>query len=149
MERPQSIVWFERCYLGLIVLGLINAALSWNEMMAKAAANPGLERLGPSFVPTLMIGVMVITLCINLLLWYFATRKGAAVAKWIIVVFFGISVLSMVLTIPTGGLPAGLTGVLKIVAFVLHAIAVWQLFKPDANVWFKAAEVNSGRGPNT
>jgi hypothetical protein len=148
MERPESIVWFERCYLGAVALGLINFALSWNVVIAKSAANPGLERLGPSFLPTMMIGIMAITLCINLLLWYFAARKGAVVAKWIIVIFFGISVLSLGLSVPKGNLPAGLSGVLTIVAFVLHAIAVWQLFKPDADAWFKAGGVDSGRGPN-
>lgn len=149
MERPESIVWFERCYLGAVALGLVNFALSWNDVMAKTAANPGLERLGPSFLPTMMIGIMAITLCINLLLWYFVARKGAVVAKWIVVIFFGINVLDVVLSIPRGSLPVGLSGILTIIALVLHAIAVWQLFKPDAEEWFKAASAESGRGPNT
>lgn len=147
MERPVSIVWFERCYLALIVLGLVNFAIQWPTMMASLADNPGVQQLGPSFGPTVAIITIAITTGISLLLWYFAARKAAVVAKWIIAIFFVIALLGWVANILMHKFPTGIAGVLAVVGLVLQAIAVWNLFRPDAEAWFngKAAIDSAAR----
>lgn len=137
MLRPVSIVWFERCYLGALLIGLINAALRWPEMTAAAANQPNVDQLGPSFVPTILIVSLVVGFGISLLLWYFAARRRANVAKWIITIFFVLGLLSLGFTAMTGAFPKGLGGVVSVVTWVLNAIAVWQLFRPDAEAWFE------------
>lgn len=136
MERPVSIVWFERCYLGALVVGLVNFALQWPTMMAQLADNPQVAQLGSTFAPTVAIVSVAISTAISLLLWFLAARKRAVVAKWIITVFFVIGVLFTVFNAIGHKLPAGIGGVLAIVALVLNGVAVWQLFRPDAEAWF-------------
>lgn len=136
MERPISIVWFERCYLGGVAIGVFNTALSWNAAMAKMAENPASAQLGASFGSSMLIFGTVIGLAINALLWFFTARKGSVVTKWIITVFFALGLLGMLFSVMRGALLPGIGGFLAIVALVLNGIAVWQLFKPDTKLWF-------------
>lgn len=136
MIRPISIVWFERCYLGCVVLGVINTAVAWNTTVAKMAENPATAQFGPSFVPNMLIGGVVLSVLVSLLLWYFTARKGSVVTKWIITVLFVLGILGLVMGLVQHSLPPGPTAVLTIVAWVLDAIAVWQLFRPDTRAWF-------------
>jgi hypothetical protein len=57
------------------------------------------------------------------------------VAKWVIVVFFGLSVLSIARALISGVVPPTLN-IFAGLAFVLQAVAVWMLFRPDAKAWF-------------
>jgi hypothetical protein len=131
MERPQSIINFERCYLGAMAVGILSSVLNWSAIQGQVAATPGAGLLPDWFMPV----TIVISLGINLLLWYFAARRGAVVAKWIIVVFFAFSLI---------GIPGMLSGLVPtrimifgLVSLVLNAIAVWMLFRPDSKPWFK------------
>lgn len=136
MERPASIVNFERAYLARIVLGVIGAALTWNVVVEQASMNPAVERFGPGFVPTILGGGVVIGLAVSLLLWHFAARKASVVAKWIIVVFFALGLLSKVYSLASGAFPGGLTAIISAIDVLLGAAAVWFLFQPDARAWF-------------
>ena len=136
MERPVSIVWFERCYLGCVAVGLLGTALAWNGAVAKMGENPQIEQLGPSFVPTMLIGGVVLNLIASALLWYFTARKGAVVTKWIITVLFALNLVFSVIGLFAGGGVGGISRAVALVALVLNGIAVWQLFKPDTKVWF-------------
>jgi asparagine N-glycosylation enzyme membrane subunit Stt3 len=123
-SRPQSIVNFERCYLGAFVLGLVNTALAWSATRAMFDASPQAAMLGGWFLTaTTLIGF-----AITLALWYFIARKGSAVAKWIVVV----SLFALLM----GTYPAGLSGAIGIFNTVLQAVAVSFLFKPDTKGWF-------------
>lgn len=136
MNRPVSIVNFERCYLAGIVLGLIGTALSWNTVIAQSSANPGVAQLGPNFVPAMIGGFAVIGVGIQLLLWYFAARKGAVAAKWIITAFFAIGLLFRLISLAKGTFPLDAIGITAAIGTVLGAAAVWFLFRPDARPWF-------------
>ncbi|WP_174298439.1 hypothetical protein [Sphingomonas bacterium] len=130
--RPISIVNFERCYLGAIVVGLVNSLLVVPAMLRTPQVAQATATLGTGF----LYGSIAIGIAITLLLWYFAARRASVVAKWIIVVFFAFGVLGLVRN-AMAGFPAGLSGVLSIVALVLQAVAVYLLFRPDANAWFR------------
>ncbi len=136
MERPQSIVNFERCYLGAMVVGLLGSALNWSIIQGQLAASPGAALLPGWLMPAMIF----ISLTINLLLWYFAARKGAVVAKWIIVIFFAFSLLSLPGMV-SGILPMRMV-VFSLVGIVLNAVAVWMLFRPDSKPWFEGVRPN-------
>ncbi|WP_010164044.1 hypothetical protein [Sphingomonas sp. PAMC 26617] len=136
MERPVSIIWFERCYLGATAVGLVNTALSWNSSLQRMAENPGAAQFGPAFGGNILLFGTAIAIVLTLTLWYFTARRRSVVTKWIITAFFGLGVLGIVTSLRTGTTQPGIGGVLMIVAFVLNALAVWQLFRPDAALWF-------------
>lgn len=140
MTRPVSIINFERCYLGAFALNIVNVIVQWGELQAKIAAMPNSAMLGPWFFPmTIAFGWGI-----TLLLWYFTAHRRASVTKWIITVFFALSVLSVIGSLLMGTLPLGLAGVIAIVGFVLNGIAVWLLFRPDATAWFDGKPTDVG-----
>ena len=144
MHRPASIVNFERCYLGSLVLGFVTLAFSWNAQMAMLQRNPATAQLGGGALYGSLLFGLVVGAVITLVLWYFAARRGSVVAKWIIVVFFAFGVLVLLNSLSKGTVTPGLGGVLTIANTVLQAVAVWMLFKPDAKAWF----ADNGRAAN-
>lgn len=136
MNRPPSIVRFEQCYLGNLVLGFVVLAITWNSRLALFQQNPATAQLSQNAVYASLFGGLLVGAVISLVLWYFAARQGSVVAKWIIVVFFALSILGMFYSFSTGQSARGLAGVLQIVGYVLYAVAVWLLFKPDSRAWF-------------
>ena len=132
MTRPPSIVNFERCYLGALVVATVNSALNWQRMMAIPAVQQAQVTIGAWYVPvTTALGYVI-----PLVLWYFAARRASVVAKWMVAVLFGLGVLGLIAGLALGTMSPGLGGVLSVVAFVLNAVAVWLLFRPDARAWF-------------
>lgn len=135
--RPESIVNFERFYLGALGVGLVNTALSWGATQEMLASDPALGAAG--FGTGFFVSVLGLGLIIPLLLWFFIARRGSNIAKWILTVLFVIGLLG---TIPllTGStpLPGGTIAlVLTLVATAMQAYAVFMLFKPDAVAWLK------------
>ncbi|HEX8484281.1 hypothetical protein [Sphingomonas sp.] len=132
MTRPISIVRFDYCYLGALVVGAVNAALNWQRYTAMPAVRDAQVMFGAWYLPT----VTAIGYLIPLLLWYFVARRGSVVAKWIVVVLFGLGMVGLLIALAMGTMASGLGGVLSVVAIVLNAVAVWLLFRPDARAWF-------------
>lgn len=130
--RPTSIVNFERCYLGAILVGLLNSAITVPTMMRDPQVAQATATLGTGFLYISML----LGLVVSLLLWYFAARRASVVAKWIIVVFFAFGMLGILRRLMSG-FPTGGTAVLGIVSIVLQAVAVYLLFRPDAAAWFR------------
>ena len=144
MLRPTSIVNFERCYLGAVVIGLLNSLFAVPAMMRTPQMAQASAVLGTGFIYI----TAILSLVISLLLWYFTARRASVVAKWIIVVFFVIGALAMIRNVLTGfqGLVGTLPAVLSIVAVVFQAVAVYLLFRPDANAWFAGRRTGADLG---
>ncbi len=135
--RPESIIMFERLYLGALVVGLVNAVINWSSTQAYMANDPAVAAsgLGSGF----LISTMLIGFAIPLLLWYFIAKRGSNIAKWVLVVLFVLGLISMLFSF--GAMLAmngtiGLVGAL--LTTVLQAAAVYMLFKPDAVAWLKS-----------
>jgi hypothetical protein len=134
--RPASIVTFERCYLGALVVGLVNTMLNWSTAMDAMNADPSVAQLGSGFSTTMLIGGTIISILISLTLWYFVARRGATVAKWIVVVLYTLGLLTFLWQMLHGGTAIGLTVAITVLQLVLQTIAVVMLFRPDAKAWF-------------
>ena len=134
--RPQSIINFDRCYLGVIAINVLNNILNWSAAKAQlnAAASTGVASSG-ALGTGLVVGA-VVGIAINLLLWYFIAKKGSVVAKWILTVFFVIVVVALLWSAAQGTFPRGIAGIVTIVGMVLQAVAIYFLFRPDAQRWF-------------
>ena len=128
--RPASIVNFERLYWVAIVLGLVTIYLSWDAIMAAMQVQPGIQ-VGPGFV----IMMTVVGLAVQLLLWYFISRRPSVVAKWIFVGLFAFNVLGVIFNAMTGAALSDITMVLTVLALMLRGLAAWMLFRPDARIW--------------
>ncbi len=126
--RPASIVLFERLVLLSIVLGIINTILVWDQLNAQVAQ----QGVGPSMV----LGIQGVTIALYLLLIWFISRKGSPVAKWIYVVLAGLGLVAGLAGIGQAFALGTLNGILSILGYVLAAVTIWLLFRPDSKAWF-------------
>lgn len=132
MVRPQSIVMFERCYLGYLAAGAINLALHWPIYAASATVRRAALTIGEWYFPA----ATLVGLAVPLLLWYFAARRASVIAKWVIVVFFALNLLGFSASVVLRTGPTALAAILSLIASLLYAIAVWMLFRPQSREWF-------------
>ncbi|MFV0622886.1 hypothetical protein ACBY01_02590 [Sphingomonas sp. ac-8] len=131
--RPKSIQRFDQFYLGALVVGLVNTAVTWNVTMAQLQAQPATAAIATPMI----IGTTVLSIGISLLLWFFTSRMRSTVTKWIITVFFVFGALMVVWSLLNGQFPSVIGTVLALLATVMQGIAVYMLFQPDAVAWFK------------
>lgn len=137
--RPDSIIKFERFYLGALAVGVVNAALGWGATQEYMAKDPAVAAagLGSGF----LISTMVIGFAIPLLLWYFIAKRGSNIAKWILVALFAFGLLGLVFSFnQTLAIHGAMGLVFGLIAFVLQAAAVFMLFKPDAVEWLTGSK---------
>ncbi len=139
MIKPVSIARFEQFYWGSVILGLINAGLTWSDRAAMMASNPMFATM-PWFMPV----ISGIGLIVAILLWYFIVRKPSIVAKWFIGVFAALGAIGLLFTLVAlmrGGVPNMVAVIVTIVVNLLYIAATAMLFKPDARAW-----LGEGRG---
>jgi hypothetical protein len=131
--QPESIRKFTLFYLGSLAVSLVATLINYDQVVdsvARETAAAGVE-LGAGAV----VGSMALGAAITLLLWYLAARKGFAIAKWIIVGFFLLSLYGAV-GVFAGGISA--SDALGLVSLALQAAAIYFLFQPDAKAWFSS-----------
>jgi hypothetical protein len=131
-QRPKSIVQFELIYWAVILLGLINTALGWSDMIASVQVQRMIAQVGSASVyATVLFGVVL-----QLLLWYFVARRGSVIAKWIFVLLTAATILFSVPTLLGGTSGSVAMTVINIALVVLQLVAVVLLFRADARDWF-------------
>lgn len=136
--RPDSIGKFDMLFLGMVFLGLLNAAIGYDELSvwfdAQAAA-AGLEN------GEVLLGVsLIFGLVLNCALWFLVSRLGIEFVKWILLLLLILGLIGLP-ALFTDGL--GAADVLPLISYVLNAAAIYFLFQPDTTAWF--AE-KAGRG---
>ena len=83
MERPKSIVAFERAFWGSVAVGLLGGILGWNDLLETYQREPSIAAMG--FGSVFLIAAWCISLAFQLLFWYMIARKGSNVTRWIYV----------------------------------------------------------------
>jgi hypothetical protein len=128
--RPASIIMFDRLFLGSLAVSAVGVVLSWDEMTAQLANEPGVAEigLGSGFIA----GAIAVGFAISLLLWFLVSHKASNVAKWILIVLAALSLISLPSML--GG-PWDLMGILGIASYVLEIAALGFLFREDAKAW--------------
>jgi hypothetical protein len=71
-----------------------------------------------------------------LLLWYFTARQGSNLARWAVVVFYGLALIGFVSSLVMGAAPAALPLALSAVSLAFTTVAVFFLFQRDNAAWF-------------
>lgn len=137
MHQPPSIKRFDIFYLASLAVYAVGFFLGYDAQVAQVRtqyAAAGVD-MNPSGILT---GSFIAGILIGLLLWWFVSSKGSNVAKWILVAFFALGVLSLVYGIASSSL-GGMTisSGLSVVSTVLSAVAVYYLFQPDAKAWLE------------
>lgn len=133
MQRPASIITFERLYLASVALSLASWVVDWPLMQARLAANPQFAGFG--WMPAVLL---VLSITVSLVLWFLAARRGSVVAKWLVVVFAAVAALLFLINLPAalGGAVHAASFILAAATTVLRVAAAAMLFRTDARAWF-------------
>ncbi len=133
--RPQSIVRFEQLYVAKIVLGVVATLWGLNGIRNTA---PGMALiLSSQFVVGALVVGLIGGLVIELVLLHFVVRRASDLARWIVVLFFAISFMSLLYGMVKGTFFTLGSYPVSLLAFAISAGSVWFLFQPDAVRWFK------------
>ena len=134
MSKPDSIVLFDRLFLGSLALGVLNFLFQWNALSTKLTSSPEFAATG--FGSGFIIATFAGGTIINLIIWYFISSRASKIAKWILTAFLAIGLLSMLsnLNNPLG--PQGIGLGVALFLTVLQGAAIYMLFRPDAVAWF-------------
>ena len=146
MNRPASIVLFEKLYLLSIVVSAIGIALGWDRMTAAAAAQPGMPAATQQ---GLVIGAIAFTFAIAFLLLYFIARRASNIAKWIFVVLVAYGVFAFVTGLSTTGLVFDAAFLTNAASLALTLYCAWLLFRPDAKAWLESKGADGPADPTT
>ena len=119
----KHIKYVEWTWLGSLSLGIIVAALSYSEIVGA-----GMEVFA-AFIQFVTLGVM-------LLLILLTSRKRNNIAKWILVVLFG---LGIVFYIPqlSSLFNLGFAGVLSSLQVLAQCVDIYFLFTQKSRDWFR------------
>ena len=134
MERPKSIVAFERAFWGSVAVGLLGGIFGWNDILETYQREPSMAAMG--FGSGFLIVVWCISLSFQLLFWYLIARKGSNVTRWIYVVLMGFGIISAVAAIGNPSMPGGISQITSLASTALTVVAIFFLFRPDAKDWF-------------
>lgn len=134
MERPKSVVTFERVFWASVAVGLIGGILGWNDVLETYQREPSIAAMG--FGNGFLIAIWCISLALQLLFWYLIARKGSNVMRWIYVVLMGFGIISALATIGNPDMPGGISQIASLGSTALTAVAIFFLFRPDASDWF-------------
>ncbi|MEI9851343.1 MAG: hypothetical protein WDN24_11450 [Sphingomonas sp.] len=99
--RPQSIVHFDIVFFIIQATSIVVQALTWSQTLEQVTLSSGGAAPGAP-IAAFVIGSAVVGYAINLLLWYFISRRASAVAKWIYTALFAIGVASLLLALGLG-----------------------------------------------
>ena len=133
MERPKSIIAFERAFWASFAVGLLGGILSWNQVLAAYEREPSIAALG--FGSGFLIAIWCISLAFQFLFWYLIARKASNVTRWIYVVLMGLGIISALATINDPAMPGGVSWIFSLASSALTALAIFFLFRPDASDW--------------
>lgn len=127
--RPKAIVQFEWVYIASLLIGMLSTYLTADRNAAQMANG------GVAFSASAIIIMSWVFSAIGLALALLASRKASNVARWIVIVFAALGIVSFPFAIPA--LPTmGPVAVLAVSQFVLSIVTIYLLLRPDAKAWF-------------
>jgi hypothetical protein len=132
MNRPHSILLFERLYLIAWMIGVASTIASWQASQAMLMRNPAVAEFGPGFL-FVTAGVQLL---LPLTLWYLVARRGSVVAKWLLVALFVIGLVALLSAAALGTMQLTVSTLVTVIVFALQAAAIAMLFRADARGWF-------------
>lgn len=125
---------FDRLFWASTVIGVLSFLFNFKETSEKFANTPELASAG--FGMGFIVTTFVISILLNILIWYFISVRASKIAKWILTVFFVLGLLSIVRNFNNPLAPQGFAFGVMMLLTVIQAAGVYMLFRSDAIDWF-------------
>ena len=138
MEKPKSILNFEKFYIAGFLIGLVSLIFNFSTSMRMIQQSGG--PMAASAFEFLIFGTAVGALIV-LLFWYFIAVRASKAAKWILTVFF---VLGLISTLSSASSVSNSILIFTLLTNLAQGIAISFLFRPDAIAWFNGDPTDVG-----
>jgi hypothetical protein len=136
MQRPPSIINFERSFWASILIGIVGTLFHWQMMTESVKNNPVMSESADMAVTVIGFAI-VMSFALSSLLWYLIARRASRVTKWIYVLLMGFGSISTLISINDPMAPQGFALALMLVSAAQTFLSIYFLFRPDASEWFK------------
>jgi hypothetical protein len=129
--RPESIVWFERLYLGSLLIGLVQAVVEWEDSIREVP-------------PAVVLAIDAFVFGLGITLTLLVSRKRSNVAKWVNVLLFALYLPLLLYAVVTE--PSNVWTPVGFVETSMQATGLGLLFTASARAWLtsKAEQLPSG-----
>ena len=128
-ERPSSIAWFERLYIGSLAIAAAGMAAGWD---------------ATSRIPTLYLVIgLALGLLLPLALVLLVSRMRSNIAKWVLILLFLIGLASNVAVYDPGANRT--VDIVMLVTTAMQLLAVALLFTAPARAWLAGNAGTPGR----
>lgn len=131
MNRPGSIIWFERLFFGSFAVSFIDMFVHRELLFSDEEFG---DDLGLTFILA-MLGVMIVSYGIQILLWFYTAHRASNIARWIYIILWIVGMVGLAIYIfdyTTSEL------IFFAVAQSLALGSVICLFTPEARFWFRS-----------
>lgn len=134
MNKPDSIRIFDRLFWASTLIGVLNFLFNLNETSKSFANTPELVAAG--FGMGFIVTTFIVSMILNILIWYFISARASRIAKWILIVFFVVGLFSIVRNFNNPIAPQGLAFGVVILLTLMQSVAIYMLFRRDSLDWF-------------
>jgi len=125
---PPNVTRFEQLMYLSLGIGIINAALQYQDLSAQAGFT--------LFVQAFVLGISI------LFIWLIA-RRHTNWARWVLLIIFLPGVVAYI-PLLSGMLQTNLlSGILSIIQFFFQGIALYLVFTGNSGAWFKKHDLGS------
>lgn len=133
--RPRSITIFHRLLIAIMVISLVQTAVSWTSSQGILQADPTTRLFGSWWF---LLGVSLLSYGIYALIWFRIVARASNGARWVFAVLTILSLVSVPLNLANAasGLITPFIAILMAVSALLQLAALVCLFLPDARRWF-------------
>lgn len=133
--RPRPITMFHRLLIGVMIISLVQSAMSWTASQDVLQANPETRFLGSWWF---LLGVSLISYGIYALIWFKIVARASNAARWVFTVLTVMSLISVPLNLSNAasGLISPITAVLMVLSVLAQLAAAVCLFLPESRRWF-------------
>jgi hypothetical protein len=139
LQRPVSIIYFERFFWASMLAGLVGSYVGWDAAMAQVARD--MPAMQSQTAIALAVAILVVFLAIWIAFWYAIARRASNVAKWIYVVLSGLGVLQTLASLFQPAAFGGIEFGLSLFSTALSIGSMICLFRANAVAWL------TGKGP--
>lgn len=133
--RPRPITMFHRLLIAVMVISLVQTAMSWTASQGILQADPATRMFGSWWF---LLGVSLVSYGIYALIWFRIVARASNGARWVFTVLTVVSAISVPLNLSNAasGLISPATAIMMVLSVLAQLAAMVCLFLPESRRWF-------------
>jgi hypothetical protein len=136
MERPRSMMWFDRIFAVLLILVTINAALRWHMAVNVIHRDSQAMSLLQGNADVLVFAMFALVMAVMVLIWWLASRRRSRIAAVLLASIFLVMAVVGIRNFTTQSYSWQLTMWSSAAQICAYLAGVVVLLLPSTRHWF-------------